>query len=83
VDSSVRNRLRLVRIVGDGILREKLLPREELSRESVALIALQLKGIIGAMESEWEVNPSSRELKEAFLLVESYLECLTVGNKKL
>jgi hypothetical protein len=83
VYSSVGNGLRLVRMVSDGILREKILPREELSRESVALIAAQLKGIIGAMESEWEVNPSSDELKEAFLLVESYLECLTVGDKKL
>jgi len=71
-----KSRLRLVRIAGDSVLREKILPREKLNKDLVDLIALQLKGIIEEMEVEWENDPDSDELREGFHLLTDYVRCL-------
>jgi hypothetical protein len=71
-----RNRLRLVRIAGDSVLTEKILPKERLKKESLGLIVAQMKSIIEAMQAEWESDPSSRELEDAFLLLRGYLHCI-------
>ena len=71
-----KSRLRLVRIAGDSVLKEKILPKERLNRELVGVIAGQLKGIVEEMEAEWEVDPASDELREGFHLLDQYLDCL-------
>jgi|WetSurSiteA1Bulk_404760.scaffolds.fasta_scaffold62682_2 hypothetical protein len=73
MDTSNKNRLRLVRIAGDSVLKEKILPKERLNRESVAMMVAQMKSIIEAMQAEWELDPLSRELEDAFLLLRGYL----------
>ncbi len=76
MESSGKSRLRLVRIVADSILREKIMPREIPDGETIALIAAQAKDIVEAMEAEWEADPASGELREAFHLLGSYLDRL-------
>jgi hypothetical protein len=68
--------LRLARIAADSILKEKILPKGRLTKESVGIIASQLANIAGAMETVWESDPSSDELKEGFRLLAAYLDCL-------
>ncbi len=68
--------LRLVRIAAESILKEKVLPRGRLTKETVGIIAGRLAGIVGAMEAVWESDPSSDELKEAFRLLAAYIDCL-------
>jgi hypothetical protein len=76
-----KGRLRLVRIAGESVLKEKILPRERLNRELVGVIASQLKGLVEEMEAAWEVDPASDELREGFHLLDKYLECLKKYRK--
>lgn len=76
MNTSNKNGLRLARIAGDSVLSEKILPKEKLNKESLALIVAQMKNIIEAMQAEWEFDPSSRELEDAFLLLRGYLHCI-------
>jgi hypothetical protein len=71
-----KSNLRLVRIAGESVLREKILPQEELNGNLAGLVALQLKRIVQGMTSEWENDPGSNELREGFRLLADYLECL-------
>jgi hypothetical protein len=71
-----KNRLRLARIAGDSVLNEKILPRETLDSELVAVIAGQMTSIVGEMAAEWESSPASDELREGFHLLRRYLDCL-------
>jgi hypothetical protein len=78
-----KSRLRLVRLAGDSVLKEKILPREELNKDLVDIIAEQMTSIIEEMEAEWENNPDSGELREGFSLMTHYLECLVkYGSRK-
>ncbi len=70
------SRLRLVRIAGDSILKEKILPKPRLNKGLIDTIVNQMKGITEEMEAEWQHNPGSAELGEAFQLLGHYLECL-------
>ncbi len=70
------SRLRLVRIAGDSILKEKILPKQRLNKGLVNIIVSQMKGITEEMETEWLNDPGSGELREAFHLLGHYLECL-------
>jgi hypothetical protein len=47
----------------------------------VGVIAAQLKGIVEEMEREWESNPGSDELGEAFRLLSHYLDYLNKYRK--
>jgi hypothetical protein len=76
MNTSNKSRLRLVRIAGDSILKEKIFPKERLDKQSVALIVAQLKSIVEAMQAEWELDPSSPEIEDAFLLLRSCLRCI-------
>jgi hypothetical protein len=66
----------LVRIAGDSILRERILPGEKLDEGLVRTIAVQLENIVGEMEAEWENDPTSDELREGFRLLGHYVDCL-------
>lgn len=79
----VDRRLRLKRMAAESILREKILPKEGLDRETIAVVAEQLKGIVEAMEAEWADSPASGELKDAFRLLFDYIDCLEVGPRRL
>ncbi len=79
--TGTRNRLRLARIAGDSVLNEKLLPKERLTGDLVGVIAVQMRSIVGEMESEWESNPASDELREGFGLLRRYLDCLKTYPK--
>ena len=68
--------LRLARIAAESILKEKVLPKGRLNKETIGIIASQLGNIVGEMETVWESDPSSDELKEAFRLLAAYLDCL-------
>jgi hypothetical protein len=68
--------LRLARIAAESVLKEKIVPTEKLTKQKVGMIARQLKSIVTQMEKEWELNPSSAELGEAFLLLDDYLDHL-------
>ncbi len=70
------SRLRLVRIAGDSILKEKILPKPRLDKGLIDMIVRQMKGITEEMETEWLNDPGSAELGEAFHLLNNYLECL-------
>ncbi|OPY60842.1 MAG: hypothetical protein A4E57_04348 [Syntrophorhabdaceae bacterium PtaU1.Bin034] len=80
-DAANKSRLRLARMVGDSILKEKILPMERLNRDAVAIIASQAKNILDEMEAEWEANSGSDELREGFHLLSRYLECLKKYRK--
>jgi len=77
-----KNRLRLARIAGDSVLKEKILPKERLTSELVDVVAGQMKSIVGEMEAEWESNPGSDELGEGFRLLYRYLDCLKKYQKE-
>jgi hypothetical protein len=68
--------LRLARIAAESVLKEKIAPAEKFNKQRVGMIARQLKSIVAQMEKEWELNPSSAELGEAFLLLDDYIDCL-------
>ncbi len=70
------SRLRLVRIAGDSVLKEKILPKPRLNKGLIDIIVSQMKGITEEMETEWLNDPGSAELREAFHLLNNYLECL-------
>jgi hypothetical protein len=79
-----KSRLRLVRIAGDSVLREKVLPKKRLNKDTIDVIRLQMKGIIEEMEAEWENDPGSDELREGFHLLSHYVRCLEkyAGNSR-
>ena len=68
--------LRLARMAGESVLRERILPEERLDEGLVEAIGVQLKNIIEEMEAEWKSNPASDELREAFHLLKNYADCL-------
>jgi hypothetical protein len=71
-----RSGLRLARMAGDSVLREKVLSARSLDRGLVGTIAVQLRSIIAEMEAEWRSDPASGELGEAFRLLGNYADCL-------
>jgi hypothetical protein len=70
------NGLRLARIVSDSVLREKIIPSGALSGRLLRTIAVQTKMVLGEMETEWERNPEGQELREAFHLLQEYMDHL-------
>lgn len=70
--------LRLARIAGDSVLREKVIAGGKLNKALVEVIAVQMKSIIGEMVAEWENDRSSDELREGFHLLDHYVDCLKV-----
>ena len=77
-----RERLRLVRIAADSVLKEKILTLRRITGEHVAVIAGQLKGLVEEMEAEWEIDPASDELRQGFHLLHQYLDCLKRYRKR-
>lgn len=66
--------LRMTRMAAERILRERFLPRGSLDTPAMAMLFRQLRRIVQEMKTEWETDPTSVELKDAFLLVLDYVD---------
>jgi hypothetical protein len=80
MDASNRSRLRILRIAGESLLKEKILTKDRLDQESVALLGARLKDIAEAMKAEWETDPSSEQIGKALDLLGSYARCLETAH---
>ena len=69
--------LRLVRMVAESVLKERILVKDELDQAATTLIVGQIADIVEAMQVEWESDPTSGELRNVFRLLSDYIACLT------
>jgi hypothetical protein len=71
------NRLRLVKMAAESLLEEVDSSGGALDPAAVEAIVRRLKDMIEEMEAEWELNPTSNELKGGFRILLDYCEHLT------